>query len=179
MNKFYFTFGSDENYPYQNTYLIVVALTLKKAIEVFQKKYPNRQSGAVNCAFWYTEKEWDQQVSLCYEGVEPADVIWADECWGPKPEGFRELYLFIPDDRKIILVQSGDGDLEDDDFDKGYVDSVSYTMYDMEMELTDEDGGDMLLPVDLADAYSCLADCIPDLLHFIFGDPFKECRILA
>ena len=40
MNKFYFTFGSDENYPYQNTYLIVVAFTLKKAIEVFQKKYP-------------------------------------------------------------------------------------------------------------------------------------------
>lgn len=58
-NKFYFTFGSDSGFPYQNTYLIVIAKTLHEAIGKFRNKYPDRHKGCVNCAFWYTEKQWE------------------------------------------------------------------------------------------------------------------------
>lgn len=37
MKKFYFTFGTDEGFPYQDTYLIVMATDLKEAIEKFRK----------------------------------------------------------------------------------------------------------------------------------------------
>lgn len=50
MNKFYFTFGSLEQFPYQNTYLIIIADNLAKAIATFRKKYPDRHPNTVNCS---------------------------------------------------------------------------------------------------------------------------------
>ena len=58
-NKFYFTFGSDSGFPYQNTYLIVIANTESEAIMKFRSKYPDRSKNCVNCSFWYTEKQWE------------------------------------------------------------------------------------------------------------------------
>lgn len=37
MEKFYFTFGSWEKFPYKNTYLIVVASGYKDAVDGFRK----------------------------------------------------------------------------------------------------------------------------------------------
>lgn len=57
---FFFTFGSDEKFPYQYGYVIVRAESLDDAICKFRAKYPNRDpdSNTVNCAFYYTENEW-------------------------------------------------------------------------------------------------------------------------
>ena len=55
MEKFYFTFGSDPGFPYQNTYLIVYAKNLDEAIEKFRAKHPDRHLNCVNCAFFYEE----------------------------------------------------------------------------------------------------------------------------
>ncbi len=72
--KFYFTFGSDPGFPYQNTYIIVMADTESEAVEKFQAKFPDRHKGIVNCAFWYPEEEWRGSLSEAAYG-EPAEVI--------------------------------------------------------------------------------------------------------
>lgn len=57
---FFFTFGSNEKFPYQYGYVIVRAESLDDAICKFRAKYPDRDpdSNTVNCAFYYTEQKW-------------------------------------------------------------------------------------------------------------------------
>ncbi len=69
--KFYFMFGSDPGFPYQNTFIIVMADTEKEAVEKFRAKFPDRHEGLVNCAFWYSEEEWQNEAGY----GEPAEVI--------------------------------------------------------------------------------------------------------
>lgn len=80
MNKeaFYFTFGSNEQFPYPNSYLVVVAQSERVARAIFQDKYPNRPgSNLLNCSFIYTQKEWDESVSKYYPDG-PSDIISQD-----------------------------------------------------------------------------------------------------
>ncbi len=72
--KFYFTFGSDPGFPYQNTYIIVIADTERAAVEKFRAKFPDRHKDTVNCAFWYSEEQWRRSLSEAVYG-EPAEVI--------------------------------------------------------------------------------------------------------
>lgn len=59
MKKFYFTFGSDERYPFPNSYVIVHAANLADAIACFRKHIPDVITGVLNCAFYYTQEEWE------------------------------------------------------------------------------------------------------------------------
>lgn len=63
LKKFYFTFGSDEHFPYQNGYIIILAANMKKAQEIFRSHYPDRYPGCLNCAFFYDEMSWIDQYS--------------------------------------------------------------------------------------------------------------------
>ena len=77
MQNFYFSFGSDESYPYPNRYLIVQAKTYKDAVKGFREKYPDRTEGIIHCAFIYTQEEWK---GVC-EGMrkqEPVEILIAD-----------------------------------------------------------------------------------------------------
>lgn len=59
MKKFYFTFGTDPEYPFRGGWVEVEARTLKEAVGVFKALYPNRpDSNLLNCADWYTEDEF-------------------------------------------------------------------------------------------------------------------------
>ncbi|MCD8109996.1 MAG: hypothetical protein LUE14_07845 [Clostridiales bacterium] len=58
MERWYFTFGTDAGFPFQDTYLVVFADSEKSAIEKFCAAYPDRHEGVVNCAFWYSEEKW-------------------------------------------------------------------------------------------------------------------------
>ncbi len=72
--KFYFTFGSDPGFPYQNTYVVVMANTEREAVEKFRAKFPDRHENVVNCAFWYSEEQWRGSLNEAAYG-EPAEVI--------------------------------------------------------------------------------------------------------
>lgn len=76
MRKFYFTYGSDEQFPFQNGYSIVIADDIHQAIGKFRKYHPNREgSNCINCAFYYTENEWNKTCMAnnnnypCYEVI--------------------------------------------------------------------------------------------------------------
>lgn len=76
MNKYYFTFGSDPMYPYCRGWVEILAETLQAAIEKFRKHFPDRHEGIVNCAFWYTEKDFWGNKGYCPEGEYCHEVIY-------------------------------------------------------------------------------------------------------
>lgn len=52
--KFYFTFGTDEKYPFQGGWVEVIAPSRHLAFETFKKHYPNREgSPFINCCDCY------------------------------------------------------------------------------------------------------------------------------
>lgn len=59
--NYYFTFGTNEKFPYQNGYVKVRASNRSEAVEKFNAKYPPiDKSGLVNCAFIYNQEEFDK-----------------------------------------------------------------------------------------------------------------------
>ena len=64
----------ETGFPFQNTYIIVLAESEKAAVEKFREKYPDRHTGTVNCAFWYSEEHWTGTPNE-REYTEPAEVI--------------------------------------------------------------------------------------------------------
>lgn len=61
MDKYFFTFGTSEKFPYQGGWVEVHALSLKDAVEKFKASYPNRNKGIVNCADCYDENSFIAQ----------------------------------------------------------------------------------------------------------------------
>lgn len=58
--KMYFTFGSDPGFPYQNGYVIVHGNSNDAAIKKFRERFPDRHENIVNCAFFYTQEQWEK-----------------------------------------------------------------------------------------------------------------------
>ena len=55
MQKFYYTFGSDEHYPYSGGYVVIEAADIKVAHTIFRAYFPDRTPGVLNCADYYDE----------------------------------------------------------------------------------------------------------------------------
>lgn len=77
MKNFYFTFGSDPKFPYgREDYVVVMANDRNEACRKFKEKYPNRPgSDFINCAFIYSEAEFNKFKDEFYPGVKPIDTI--------------------------------------------------------------------------------------------------------
>ncbi len=58
LKNYYFTFGTAEHFPYKGGYLIVQAQSEENALKEFRKNFPDAHENTVNCAFWYSEKQW-------------------------------------------------------------------------------------------------------------------------
>lgn len=74
---FYFTFGSDPAFPFQDTYLIVFAESQHDAIAKFKKKHPDRpgREGICNMSSLYTQEQWIGSANETAYGDIPAEVI--------------------------------------------------------------------------------------------------------
>lgn len=55
MNRFFYTFGSDERFPFQGGWVEVQAENLLEAHKIFRSYYPDRTPGCLNCSDYYTE----------------------------------------------------------------------------------------------------------------------------
>lgn len=75
MERVYFTFGSWEKYPHQNTYMIVEAECFNAGIAEFRKKYPDVHENCLNCADYYNESQWKERVCQYYKDKEPAEIL--------------------------------------------------------------------------------------------------------
>lgn len=75
LKNFYFTFGSDPLYPYQNTYLIVKAKDKHEAIRKFRAKYKDRKENVYNACDCYPPESWEGSLNQKYYPEAPAEVI--------------------------------------------------------------------------------------------------------
>jgi len=55
---FYYTFGSDEKFPYRNGWVIVLARDWQDAHQKFSARLPDRRENTLNCAFFYDAEKW-------------------------------------------------------------------------------------------------------------------------
>ena len=58
MPRFYFTYGSDERFPFQGGWTMVAAPNQAVAYEAFRAFHPDR-NGCLNCSDVYTETEFE------------------------------------------------------------------------------------------------------------------------
>lgn len=58
MNRFFYTFGSDSGFPFQNGWVEVHASDWNEAHEKFRARFPDRHENTVNCSFFYSEEQW-------------------------------------------------------------------------------------------------------------------------
>ncbi len=59
LKKFYFTFGTSDDFPYCGGYIVIEAPTLKSAARIFREYYPNPMSDTtLNCSDYYTEEQF-------------------------------------------------------------------------------------------------------------------------
>jgi len=82
MNNYYFTFGTNPDFPYQKGYVIIKADSWDEAFEKWDTRFGNkarvgRNSDVINCAFFYDEANFDfNYVSpnypseICHEIIE-------------------------------------------------------------------------------------------------------------
>lgn len=73
--KYYFTFGSDPGFPYQNAYLVVEADSEVSAIEKFRRKFPDRSPNVYNASFCYSQEKWEELGCQKFYPNGPAEVI--------------------------------------------------------------------------------------------------------
>lgn len=59
MADFYFTYGSDERFPFYGGWTRITAPSINVALSIFASIHPNRDN-CLNCADYYTEKEFKQ-----------------------------------------------------------------------------------------------------------------------
>ena len=78
MKKFFFTFGSDDKFPFsKDDYVVVIAPTTAEAQKIFDKEYPPRIEGLgiSNCAFIYDEGDFEHFRGKYYNGKAPIRTL--------------------------------------------------------------------------------------------------------
>lgn len=62
LNPYYYTFGTDPEYPYSRGWVEVYANSWEEAHKKFRTKFPDRpgHEGTVNCAFFYGKESWER-----------------------------------------------------------------------------------------------------------------------
>ena len=60
MQRFYFTFGYNPDFPYQNGWVEVLAKDREKAVEIYKIVFGESKEGYVNCAGIYDEIHFKQ-----------------------------------------------------------------------------------------------------------------------
>lgn len=79
IKKFYYTFGSDELFPYQNGWVIVFAREWEEAHKIFRSHFPDRTENCLNCASYYDEKQWSQIPEKTWHGYKCYELIFEEK----------------------------------------------------------------------------------------------------
>lgn len=58
LKRFYFTFGTNEHFPFIGGWVVVFANDRKEAVEIFRKHHPDHTPGIINCSDIYTESQF-------------------------------------------------------------------------------------------------------------------------
>ena len=87
-----------------------------------------------------------------------------------KHRRYDDIFIFVPGKRQVVHISEGSGDnLLQEDIENGYVDYIYYDQYELGADVTEMDGGQILLEEMLKDKYRCMEECIPDVLEMAYG----------
>lgn len=166
MIRTYFTFGSDERYPFGiNDYVAVLGEDIHDCIAAFKTVFPNRPgSDSINCAFYYSEDKWNDVKDTYYKNVQPARVLVSDKAYGCKPKNFEPLQLYVPTKNAIVFIEAGNS----------YID---YKILWLKHGCMPDQGGYQIACKPFEEG-QCLVDLIPKVFDFIWSDPFLSAVIL-
>ena len=85
-------------------------------------------------------------------------------------EMFEDIYVFVPSARQIIRIAEGDGmNLSDEDIANGYVDYIYYDQHELNVDLPEVEGGQVMLTEPFHKKYKSMKDCIPDVFDLAYG----------
>ena len=59
-NRYFFTFGSAEHFPFKGGWVEVLAANAREAVEIFCSYYPLLNGSIINCAFVYDQEEFEK-----------------------------------------------------------------------------------------------------------------------
>ena len=93
MPKFYFTYGSDKRYPFQDGWTEIEAPSYALACAIFREYHPDRDPDApcLNCAEVYTEEQFGdtiEWVGASYRDRCHERITLTRELLDKKEEGF-------------------------------------------------------------------------------------------
>ena len=84
---------------------------------------------------------------------------------------FDEIYIYVPSKKQIIRIAEGSGDnLTDDDLGQGYVDYIYCETHSLEQDLTEVDGGMILLKQLFKQKCNSTKESIPAVLDMAYED---------
>ena len=72
---YYFTYGTDENFPFKGGWSEVWAKDIHQAVQIFNLVHPNPSGTYVNCAFIYDDYDFTK-TSMCKK-----DCNLGHGCW--------------------------------------------------------------------------------------------------
>ena len=106
-----------------------------------------------------TEEEFE---SVCLEMESPVknntDITYAD------------IFIFVPEMRQIVRIAEGNGmNLLYEDVANGYVDYIYYDQHELNVDIPEIDGGQIMLEKPFRERYSSMEECIPDVLDMAYG----------
>lgn len=101
MDSYYFTFGTDERYPYQGGYVEIEAECMKEAQAIFRAHYPDRTPGILNCADYYTRHQMER-TGMLETGNRGAGCHRLIHAWEPLPAGKKIPGMTVTVDGKVL-----------------------------------------------------------------------------
>lgn len=83
---------------------------------------------------------------------------------------YPDIYVFIPAWRQIIRIAEGNGmNLLDEDLRNGYVDYIYYEQHELDVDLPEVDGGQVMLEKPFHEMFKSMEECIPHVLDLAYG----------
>lgn len=84
---------------------------------------------------------------------------------------YDTFHIFVPGYHQIIRISEGTGyNLTEEDIADGFVDYIYYEQYDLGYDITEENGGMIMLTEPFQDKFKCIEDCIPDVLEMAYAE---------
>lgn len=112
--KVFYTFGSDERFPFYGGWVEIEAENMKQAHAIFRACYPDRKPGILNCSDYYTETQFNEsdmsntgnRGAFCHRKITRRDVYgWVNG----EPVFSRDEFVFkvrhmglIEDDAELL-----------------------------------------------------------------------------
>lgn len=108
-----------------------------------------------------------------YNGCEKCGTTHGmSECIdGERERFYGDVFVYVPSERQILRVSEGNGSnlLEEDEV-QGYVDYIYYDQYELDSEMTNCDGGQVMLTELFRDKFKSTLDAVPAALDMAYGN---------